>query len=361
MKLKSILFLTITLVLFGCKKEETTSDPIVEARAYKMGFTTWSYGPTLEAVDNTYEFIENNGDIYTEHVDNMIPWNALINEEPLPDEFINEIQGKVNRRIQGKPLLLSVSALNGLRTDLAPDFDGNPPPYDSMDDAEIQLAYVKHIDYLVEQFSPDYLVIAIEVNELRVQNQQKWEEYKSLIASVTSTIRDFYPNLMISESITLHNLYEPNVADPQAYMDEMITYINEMDFAAISFYPFLKNLHIEGDMQEYFDYINDNITKPIAFVETSHIAENLVVPNLNLNIIGDEIEQNVYMQTLLDNAEENDYEFVIWWAHRDYDALWATFPPEIMDLGQLWRDTGILDEDGNERLSKATWSDRFEF
>jgi hypothetical protein len=53
-----------------------------------------------------------------------------------------------------------------------------------------------------------------------------------------------------------------------------------------------------------------------------------------------------------------DYEFIIWWAHRDFDALWETFPPELRDLGQLWRDTGLLDESGNERQAFLLWSEQ---
>jgi len=58
----------------------------------------------------------------------------------------------------------------------------------------------------------------------------------------------------------------------------------------------------------------------------------------------------------LSNAHRQDYEFVIWWTHRDYDELWKTFPPELKDLGSLWKDTGILDENGNLRPAYKTWT-----
>ncbi|WP_046759205.1 glycosyl hydrolase 53 family protein [Kordia jejudonensis] len=321
-----------------------------------MGFTTWSYGPNLADVDNTYNFLENNGDIYVEHIDNKIPWNAWINDTPLPTAFTNEITGRVNRKISGNDLLLSVSMLNLNRNDLATDFDGSIPSYTQLNDAAIEDAYFKHIHYLVDRFSPNYLVIAIEVNELRLRAENKWESYKMLIQNVTTRIKEVYPNLKISESISLHNLLETEIANPTAYSNEIIAYMNQMDFVAISFYPFFKNQQTQAEFQETFDFLHAAINKPIAFVETAHIAENLVVPNLNLSIDGTEQGQRVYLETLLENAQTQEYEFIIWWAHRDYDLLWETFPAELKDVGQLWRDTGLYDENGVERTAMSVWN-----
>ncbi len=330
------------------------SEPI-EQRNFRMGFTTWSFGPNLQDVDITYAFIADNTDIYTEHIDNKIPWNAWMNDLTLPTEFTNEITGRVNRKINDKQLLLSVSLLNSNREELAEDFDGTVPTYSNLNDVGIEDAYFKHIDYLVSQFEPDYLVIAIEVNELLIRAEDKWDSYRLLIQNVKSRIKQLYPDLPISESISLHNLYEADVSNPTEYMEEMIAHMNQMEFVAISFYPFFKNLSTKNEFQGAFGFLHDNITKPIAFVETSHIAEDLIVSNLNLSIGGTEIEQNIYLETLLENAQEQNYEFVIWWAHRDYDALWEVFPMELRDIGQLWRDSGLLDENGNERVSKTTW------
>lgn len=325
------------------------------SRNFKMGFTTWSFGPNLQDVDDTYRFIENNADIYSEHIDYKIPWKAWINNKTLPLEFTNEISGRVARKINGARLLLSVSLLNSNRNDLAEDFDGTIPNYTNLNEAEIEEAYFKHIQYLVSRFSPDYLVIAMEVNELRLRSPNKWEAYKLLMGNVKSRIKQLYPNLPISESVSLHNLYESDVSDSIQYINEIIDYMNQMDFVSISFYPFLKNQHTRTDFQQTFDFLHSRINKPIAFVETANLAENLSIPNLNVSIAGNQCEQNLYLETLFMNAQLQNYEFVIWWAHRDYDALWETFPPELKDIGKIWRNTGLLNKNGEERRAYLTW------
>ena len=351
-----LVFLMISLV--NCSNSDTTNDTPTPTRNFEMGFTTWPFGPNLQDVDDTYNFIKNNADVYTEHIDNNIPWNAWMNDQTLPSEFTDEINGKVSRRLN-KKLLLSVSLFNLNRDDLAEDIDGTVPSYTQLNDSSIEDAYFKHVQYLINQFFPDYLVIAIEVNELRLRAEGKWDAYQLLIQNVTSRIKDLYPNLPISESVSLHNWYDPESSNTSEYILEISNHINQLDFAAISFYPFLKNLHTKNEFQQAFDFLHEHINIPIAFVETSHIAENLDIPNLNVFISSSELEQNIYLETLFENAQIQDYHFVSWWTHRDYDLLWETFPEDLKDIGQLWRDTGLIDENAIERVSRSTWHTYF--
>ncbi|NQZ75629.1 MAG: glycosyl hydrolase 53 family protein [Ekhidna sp.] len=311
MKLSNILFLFLLLSSCSSDTEESPDpqDPADE-RNFLMGFTSWSFGPNVQDVNDTYTFISDHGDIYAEHVDNNIPWNAWINDLELPEAFTNEIRGKAEKKIAGKQFLLSVSLLRSSRDELAFDFDGSIPAYGSLDDQSIKDAYSKHVEYLVRQLTPDYLVIAIEVNELRLNAPEKWEGYKALISDVKARIKNSYPTLKISESISLHNLIEPEVSDVASYTSEMFNHMNQLDFVSISFYPFFKGQSTEPQFQEAFDLLHTNVNPPIAFVETAHLAEDLNIPNLNVFIPGNETSQKVYLETLLKNADNEGYEFI---------------------------------------------------
>lgn len=362
--LKTLLYITAGL-LISCNDDNVKppDDDCVnstffaeyDSRDFKMGFSTWAYAPTEESLNNTYQFIEENSDIYSEHIDNKIPWSSWINNLPLPVEFTNEIDSRISRKIPNIRLALSVSLLNIDRTDLAEDFDGSIPDYNALYDSEIEDAYFKHINYLTNRFEPDYLIIAVEVNELRIKSPSKWNEYKLLMHNVKSRIQQEYPTLRISESLTLHNLYQPDVLNPEEYIAEIVAYANNMDFVAISFYPFFKSQHSKNDFQKAFDFLHANIIKPIAFSETSHLSEDLSVSGYDLFIEGNECEQNLYLESLLSNAQDQNYEYVIWWAHRDFYELWLTFPEELKDLGKLWRNTGLISDDGRNKKAYAIW------
>ena len=363
---KSNFLLIILIVLFGCKKDElqdldnqnnSNSDFFSEydTKNFDMGFTSWPYAPSIESVDNTYNFINENADIYCEHIDNNIPWNSWINDLPLPIEFTNDLIARQSRKIPNKKLVVSVSLLNFERYDLAFDYDGTTPDYTSMNDLHIEDAYFQHIKYIVTQLNPNYLIIAIEVNELLKNTPSKWDEYKLLIFNVKTRIQQEFPSLSISESITLHNLYEPDVPNSQQYIDELVNYANTMDFVSISFYPYFKGLKTNEEFQNAFNFLHDKINQPIAFAETGHLSEDLIVNSYGISINGNENEQNNYLEKLLLNAQEENYEFVIWWTHRDYNELWETFPLELQDLGKLWISTGIINEDGLEKETYSTW------
>jgi hypothetical protein len=361
--MKNISFLAVISFVFfsGCEKTDINcrSNPsldTISSRDFHMGFSTWAFGPDESDRIETYRFISQHADIYSEQVDNKIPWKALINNTDLPAGFIAEMDYRLNKKISGHKLLLSVSLLNTDRSDLLPDMDGSVPEYVSMNDPAIENAYFKHLEYLITRFNPDYLVFAMEVNELKMKSEEKWQQYKLLASAIRARLKTVYPELKVSESVTLHNFYNPEVDDPAGYIQELTDYFNgDNDFAAISYYPFFKGQHSGPEFQQAFDFLHEHISKPIAFAETAHLAETRELESYDLVIESDGCEQKEYLETLLLNANQNDYEFIIWWTFHDFDELWETFPDEYRDLGKLWRDTGILDENGKERPAYEVW------
>src|SRR5690606_38448064 len=74
----------IVVVLFSCEERAAPQETCVKSdffgefgnREFQMGFSSWPYAATAEAVDDTYRFISENADVYSEHIDANIPWNA---------------------------------------------------------------------------------------------------------------------------------------------------------------------------------------------------------------------------------------------------------------------------------------------
>ncbi|HEU0064824.1 MAG TPA: glycosyl hydrolase 53 family protein [Flavisolibacter sp.] len=363
MKNQYIIFIIISLCICGgCTKHSpsnacgnSTFPSDFTSRNFKMGFTTFPYAADYNARISTYNFIGNNSDIYSEQFDNYIPWKALINNIALPKDLTDDIASRLSLKPAGKQLMLSVSLLNIMRDGLLADIDGSLPAVTSINDTSILNAYNKYVSYLVDQFHPDFLVIGMEVNEFRIKKPNQWADYLSLTGSVTATLKQKYPGLKISASVTLHNWYLPNVVNPDAFIQEIADYENAQDFVAISFYPFLKGLATKADFQKAFDFLYTQAKKPIAFTETGHIAENLDITSFGISIPSDPCKQNDYMESLLTNARIHNYAFIIWWTHRDYDVLWQTFPDSTKDIGRIWRDTGLQDENGVDRVALHTW------
>ena len=356
--IKAIVCIVPFILLIACKKNNPSK--IIENRTFKMGFSTWPFGPELADVNETYAFVLNNGDIYSEHLDHKIPWEAWINGTDLPIDFVNEIDGKVAKKVNGLPVFLSVSFLNTARDNLMEDYSGAAITYSGLNDQIIEDAYFNHVSYLVDAFQPAYLVYSIESNELLNNSPELWDTFRLVMNAVRIRLKAKYPTLKMSESVTLHNWFEPTVDDATAYINEIKDLVSTMDFAAISFYPFFKGLNKQKAFQKAFDFLHEQTDLPIAFAETNHLANDLEIESFGLNIKSSEKEQVEYLKTLFLNAHQHNYAFVIWWAYRDFDKLWETFPPELMDLGKIWRDTGLQDENGNDRKAMKLWLEIFE-
>ena len=141
------------------------------------------------------------------------------------------------------------------------------------------------------------------------------------------------------------------------------------DFVGLSAYSYISisssqngNTNPENFPANYFEkFIALDLNKPIAFAETAYIAENLVIPYYNLNKQGNENWQKLYLEKVLELCNSKRAKLFIWFCPKDYDALITTFQNqgvndvETVNILKLWRDTGLIDENGNSRASYYSW------
>ncbi|MFV2073369.1 MAG: hypothetical protein ACC742_12055, partial [Thermoanaerobaculales bacterium] len=98
--------------------------------------------------------------------------------------------------------------------------------------------------------------------------------------------------------------------------------------------------------------------KPFAITETGYIAETLDLPELGIFQEGRQEWQAAYVQQLMAELGRLDAEFVVWFVPRDHDLMNETLQQMGVPLGPaffVWRDTGLLDGDGNARPGLRIW------
>jgi len=327
-----------------------------------MGFTSWPYGATPKAVTDTYAFIGANANLINEHLDDGVPWAEALQNDTFPRSFIAKMEGRRKNRPQGTSLLLSLTALNMGRAGLA-DCVGEggkqalPEPLRGkyFNDAQIKTAYLNYCVWMVDFFKPDYLLTGIEANELLNNKPGEWVGYLELSRYIQQELKRRYPTLPLSESITLHKLLDKNNQALEEYRQKIRGFVAGHDFFAVSFYPFFLGLHTVREFADALEFLPRFSDKPVGIAETGHPAEPIVIKSFKLNFETTPAEQNQYVKTLLDQARTHHYLFVTYWACKDFDELWQTFPDAVKDLGRLWRDTGLVDENNRERPACATW------
>lgn len=347
---------TFTLLLGTVDGSQPSVARGERSRPFRMGFTAFPHDFTPEAVEETRTFVRANADLIAHHIEG-VPWTEALREEPYSKELLGAYESKRSMKAPGAKVYLAISPGRGdLKlpdkgaAPLTPELKGK-----SYDDPLVKRAYLAYCRRSIEFFTPDYLAIGIETNEILSVGLDKWRAYVELHRYVYRELKKEHPNLPIFASCTLHNMAK----DPGRMFDAWTELMPENDLVAVSYYPFLLGWPPERALQwltEKFDHFG----KPYAFVETNEAADRLVFPQSKIVIDGSPQKQATYLRTLLALAEQRRFVFVVLFIHRDYDALWDKIKVTAPELFMAWRDCGLLDEQGNTRPAYSAWREYFE-
>lgn len=328
-----------------------------------MGFTTWPWAATKQAVDETADFIRRNGDSVAEQFDNGVPWYALLRGEPWPEKFEAEIKARVSHKHDFDTVILSLNPLSIARDGMAPDVG----PGTIVDlrgryifqDSRLANAYGEYAGRMLLRFRATYLVYGIEVNEFLIKHPEQWDDFVRFMKQARKSILK-YDDLYLGVSISLHNLVQLPPKERAEAIRKLRELTDDDKFIAISYYPFLAGHRSRQQIKEDFAIADQlkskkNIIQFMIVSETGEIAEPLVIPSLKVNMAGSEKIQADYLQALMEETTNRNCYSITWFTHRDYDALMGTFPPALRDLGRTWRDTGLIEERGRERAAFGLW------
>jgi len=326
------------------------------SRPFRMGFTAFPHDFSLEALAETRQFMRANADLIAHHIEG-VPWTELLREAPFPKEVLSEHESKRSMKPPGAKVYLAISPGRG---DLKlPDKGGTPLPPEltgkPYDDPLVKKAYLTYCRRSIEFFTPDYLAIGIEVNEILSAGADRWRAYVELHHYVYRELKKDHPRLPIFASFTLHNMFK----NPGHMLDAWAELMPDNDLVAVSYYPFLLGEPPAKALQWLTEKF-DRFSKPYAFVETNEAGDRLVLPTSKIVIDGSPEKQAACLRMLLTLAEQRRFEFVVLFIHRDYDALWDKIKATAPELFMAWRDCGLLDEQGNARPAYAVWREYFE-
>lgn len=332
-----------------------------ETRAFHMGFTPFPWDFSLEALQDANTFVAEHGDIVSHHIEQGVPWPEALNDQPYHENLMNEWKNR-KAASAGKKVFLSLNALTDGRNALAHyrgEKENMPLPESfqgkALNDPDVKTAYLHFCRKAIEFFDPDYFAIGIEVNELIHNAPGLWPAYKELYSHVYQALKKDHPALPVFATVSLHNLNNRGWQDLEFQRKEIKEFLQNCDIAGISFYPFMAGY--DETPTELFDWLKEFTDKPIAITETGYLAETLQLETYNLTIESNAQKQKVFVENLLQRAQKDDYEFVIHFLYRDYDALWEKIESFAPEAFKVWRDCGLYDEAGTPRPAMEVWEE----
>ncbi|MEW8433234.1 MAG: hypothetical protein AB2629_04400 [Candidatus Thiodiazotropha sp.] len=424
----------VTAFLGGCGGSDNDSDPVTGTRPFLLGstpFFTRHDGIRVIFPDWRFENLDDR-DLLSLHVDDFwgVPWDfcdasACTN---LPRSWVDQWQQLVNdAQASGKTLYLAVSPLGGRQT-LAPNVlaDGSTEEnWNSTIDANgcylftsdpdaagYKVSYITFLKYLVELVNPDYLSPAIEMNMPFTRCAAQKAAWIAWYGDVHAAIKSAYPELTVFPTFQLEYMYgnaEPGAACASGTMAECFeTRLNEAlaipgDRIAFSSYPAAWVYHAEFDYSFPRDTLSKTVlatTRKIWIAETGWPAEPLLssyphgnngscgspvypatmeVPGIGAIDVANETAQNDYISWLLESADRNSLEAVVWWLNRDYlddsvtgneacpclpegdstcmflDDIYTVGGEQVEVLFRLFGNMALRRHDGSPRQALTTW------
>jgi hypothetical protein len=351
----------------GCSGGSGTNlpqDPPPVTRAFDMGFTTWPYDATVEAVNFVYTETSARGDFIAHHIDSGIPWQAALDGTPYDPAVEAEIQGRLDNTPLNQRLYLAISPFNGNRDGIADNWGASTnedlsAPWNTrdFDSPEVIAAYTTFAHDLITRFQPTYFNLGIEASELIVNDLARFERYLIFASEVTQALRSDFPNLQLMVSVALKT---PGSTRAESIRANIGPLIDLVDVVGVSVYPYVFFDHADKGEPANLptNWLSQVLEiasgKPIAVAETAWNAERLEIPTFGVDVMANAENQAGYMAELFAEAEALDAEFIVWWALVDFDALWNNALAQD-PVARIWRDTGLFDESLNPRPALDVW------
>ena len=361
---KILCLFVAVLFLAGCSKDDELAK-----RPFRMGFTPFPYEISQEGVEYTYEKLSVEADIINHHFDNGVPWEEALKGAEFSRHIMDDWNYRIGKADVRQKTYVSVTPINFSRDGLAA-YRGSadnlplPPPWDkyAFNDEHVKAAYLNYCKRVLAFFQPDYFAMSIESNLLYVMKPDLWAAYLELHEYVYLQLKSMYPDLPIFSSVAgapmLKGFLEGN--DHVQQRLAVMQLLQLSDYYAISFYPYLTNYLGNPYPENTFDELFSLSGKPVIIAETGYTAETFSMNNGQdvVTIETDPLKQQRYLDDLLAASEKWRAKFVIYFALRDYDQLWAQIGSPA-DLNIAWRDAGLYDESGNPRPALNSWREWF--
>jgi hypothetical protein len=372
-RIARLMLVCLILCCTGCSDDTEDSEDPVETRSFRMGSSPFFASVDGEQVifpDWRFENLDDR-DLLSLHVDDFwgVPWDYCDATacSGLPHSWVDQWRQLADAaNATAMSLYLSLSPLGGRRT-LAPtvlsngstragwnsnvDGDGCYAFDSDVDAARYKASYITYLKYIIDLVNPDYFSPAVEMNIPFTNCPLQKTAWIAWYNDVQAAIKAAYPQLIVFPTFQLEHMY--GISDAAAAcssgtvtqcFDSRLSEALSIpaDRIALSSYPSVWVYHDEFGYsfpRDTLARIAEATTRKIWISETGWpaipvlssyeheaggscgaelIPSTLDVPGTGQFDLANDTAHADYMAWLLDEAQDQGLEAVVWWLNRDY-------------------------------------------
>jgi hypothetical protein len=311
------------------------------ARSFGMGFLALPAQLSEASYLELFDIAAERGDLLM--IQRAVPWAALAaGGAPSAQELATADREAALSRERGLDLLFAIDPWEPTDRGRLAGEERGP----GFDDPAIVESYLRYVEFVVERYQPRWIALAVDVDQFAAARPEQLDAFQAAYIQAYRLVKERLPQTSAFLSFQLEDLQGlvpwGAAHDPQWGL--VIRFAPFLDLLAVSSFPSFV-FPFQGDIpEEYFSRLAA-FGKPVAMVPVGYASE----PGRDGVTFGNDAGQRAFLERLLREAEDGDWELVVWLAPQDPGF-------EIASPYDLVARMGLRDEAGAAKVAWNVWT-----
>ncbi|MCI0777551.1 MAG: hypothetical protein J4N95_05170 [Chloroflexi bacterium] len=337
-----------SLLLLACgqtanEAPKPTANPAVSARTFAMGVSSLPAELTEKSYSETFRLAASAGEVIL--IQRTPPWEELLGGTFSEETVLTTQRETALAEEHGLDIFVAIDPTDGSRqrsrlAGLPDDLLGA-----GFSDPDIHEALIDYARYIAEAYRPKYLAFGVEINGYQQHHPEDFERFVVIYHQAYEVVKEISPETLVFPTFQFEELQgRLPFQDPLPPQWHLISRFEpRLDILAISSYPDIVFPSADEIPESYYAQLSLYTDRPIAIAGMGYSSR----ASEDISRTKAEESQAAFLRRTLDNAQQLDMPFVVWFVSQDPSFTGDS----ALDLGN----SGLIQQDGTPKPAWDIW------